>query len=76
MREDPVRKGLLYPDTEKGIVVSFDDGAHSQPLQQNLPMTSVRDIDVRGNDLVMTARGRSFWLIGAPPRCGSWMVCT
>jgi ligand-binding sensor domain-containing protein len=53
VREDPVRKGLLYAGTEKGVFVSFDDGAHWQLLQQNLPMTSVRDIDVHGDDLVI-----------------------
>ena len=52
VREDPVRKGLLYAGTEKGVYVSFDDGDHWQPLQLNLPVTSVRDIDVHGDDLV------------------------
>jgi photosystem II stability/assembly factor-like uncharacterized protein len=63
MREDPVRKGLLYAGTERGMFVSFDDGAHWQSLQQNLPMTSVRDIDVHGNDLVIATHGRGFWIM-------------
>ena len=63
VREDPVRKGLLYAGTEKGMFASFDDGAHWQPLQQNLPMTSVRDIDVHGNDLVIATHGRGFWIM-------------
>jgi photosystem II stability/assembly factor-like uncharacterized protein len=63
VREDPVRKGLLYAGTEKGIYVSFDDGARWQSLQQNLPMTSVRDIDVHGNDLVIATHGRGFWIL-------------
>ncbi|MDE2133677.1 MAG: hypothetical protein KGJ49_03665 [Alphaproteobacteria bacterium] len=63
VREDPVRKGLLYAGTEKGIVVSFDDGARWQSLQQNLPMTSVRDIDVHGDDLVIATHGRGFWIM-------------
>jgi len=63
VREDPVRKGLLYAGTEKGVYVSFDDGAHWQSLQQDLPMTSVRDIDVHGNDLVIATHGRGFWIM-------------
>ncbi|HEX7420392.1 MAG TPA: hypothetical protein VF505_10930, partial [Thermoanaerobaculia bacterium] len=53
VREDPVRKGLLYAGTERGMYVSFDDGDHWQPLQMNLPVTSIRDIDVHGNDVVI-----------------------
>ena len=63
VREDPVRKGLLYAGTEQGMYVSFDDGARWQSLQQNLPMTSVRDIDVHGNDLVIATHGRGFWIM-------------
>lgn len=63
VREDPAKRGQLYAGTEKGIYVSFDDGAHWQPLQQNLPMTSVRDIDVHGSDLVIATHGRGFWIM-------------
>jgi len=63
VREDPVAKGLLYVGTERGMFVSFDDGAHWQSLQQNLPMTSVRDIDVHGEDLVIATHGRGFWIM-------------
>ena len=63
VREDPVRKGLLYAGTETGIYVSFDDGDHWQPLQLNLPVASVRDIDVHGDDLVVATHGRSFWVL-------------
>jgi photosystem II stability/assembly factor-like uncharacterized protein len=63
VREDAVRKGLLYAGTERGIYVSFDDGEQWQPLQQNLPVTSVRDIDVHGNDLAIATHGRSFWIM-------------
>jgi photosystem II stability/assembly factor-like uncharacterized protein len=63
VREDPVRKGLLYAGTEKGVAVSFDDGDHWQSLQMNLPVTSVRDIDVHGNDLVIATHGRAFWIL-------------
>jgi len=63
VREDPIRKGLLYAGTERGVSVSFDDGDHWQSLQLNLPATSVRDLDVHGNDLVIATHGRAFWVI-------------
>jgi hypothetical protein len=63
VREDAVRKGLLYTGTEKGVYVSFDDGDHWQPLQLNLPVTSVRDIDVHGDDVVIATHGRAFWIL-------------
>jgi photosystem II stability/assembly factor-like uncharacterized protein len=63
VREDPVRRGLLYAGTEKGVYVSFDDGDHWQPLQANLPVTSVRDLDVHGDDLVIATHGRAFWVL-------------
>ncbi len=63
VREDPVTRGLLYAGTERGMFVSFDNGAHWQSLQQNLPMTSVRDIDVHGDDLVIATHGRGFWIM-------------
>ena len=63
VREDRARKGMLYAGTEKGMYVSFDDGDHWQPLQMNLPVTSVRDIDVHGNDVVIATHGRAFWIL-------------
>ena len=63
IREDPVRRGLLYAGTEIGVYVSFDDGARWEPLQINLPRVSVRDLRVHGNDLVAATHGRSFWAI-------------
>src|SRR6185295_14271918 len=63
VREDPVRRGLLYAGTEKGVYVSFDDGDHWQPLQLNLPVSSVRDIDVHGDDVVIATHGRAFWIL-------------
>ncbi|MGH7023251.1 MAG: WD40/YVTN/BNR-like repeat-containing protein [Caulobacteraceae bacterium] len=63
VREDPARRGLLYAGTERGMFVSFDDGADWQPLQQNLPMTSVRDLVVHGDDLVIATHGRGFWIM-------------
>ena len=63
VREDPRQKGLLYAATELGMYVSFDDGAHWQTLQANLPRTSVRDIDVHGDDVVIATHGRGFWIM-------------
>ncbi|HET9794920.1 MAG TPA: hypothetical protein VFS34_10695, partial [Thermoanaerobaculia bacterium] len=63
VREDPVRRGLLYAGTETGIFVSFDAGDRWQPLQLNLPACSVRDIDVHGADVVIGTHGRSFWIL-------------
>jgi photosystem II stability/assembly factor-like uncharacterized protein len=63
VREDPVHHGLLYCGTERGVYVSFDDGGHWQALQQNLPRTSVRDLQVHGDDLVIATHGRGFWIM-------------
>ncbi len=63
VREDPVRKGLLFAGTDLGIYLSFDDGAHWQPLQLNLPVTPIHDLLVHQNDLVVATHGRSFWIL-------------
>ena len=63
VRADPVRRGLLFAATERGVAVSFDDGDMWQPLQANLPATSVRDLVVHGNDLVVATHGRSFYVM-------------
>jgi len=63
VREDPVDPGLLYAGTEYGVFVSFDDGANWQSLQQNLPVSSVRDIKIHDNDLVLATHGRSIWIM-------------
>jgi photosystem II stability/assembly factor-like uncharacterized protein len=63
LREDPVRKGLLYAGTENAAYVSFDDGDHWSSLQLNMPTTSVRDLVVHGDDLVAATYGRAFWIL-------------
>ncbi len=63
VREDPARRGLLYAGGEFGVYVSFDDGEHWQSLQLNLPVTPVRDMVVKENDLVLATHGRSFWIL-------------
>ncbi len=63
IREDTEVKGLLYAGTELGIYVSFNDGDQWQPLQLNLPVTSVRDITIHQDDLIIATHGRSFWIL-------------
>src|SRR5213075_784409 len=63
VREDPKRKGLLYAGTELGVFVSFDDGAHWQPLQLNLPVSPIHDLVVKDDDMVVATHGRSFWVL-------------
>ena len=63
VREDPKVAGLLYACTEKGVYVSLNDGDDWQPLQLNLPTTSVRDLVIHGDDLVIATFGRSFWVL-------------
>ena len=65
VREDPVRRGLLYLGTENGVYVTFDDGEHWQPLQNNLPHAPVYWLTVQEqfNDLVIATYGRGFWIL-------------
>jgi photosystem II stability/assembly factor-like uncharacterized protein len=63
VREDPVRKGLLFAGTETAVWVSFDDGDDWQSLQLNLPHTSMRDLWINENDLIVATHGRSFWIL-------------
>jgi len=63
VRGDPETKGLLFAGTALGLVVSFDDGDHWQSLQLNLPATSVEDMVIHNNDLVIATHGRSFWIL-------------
>jgi len=62
-REDPKKKGLLYAGTERGVFVSFDDGARWRSLQINLPITPVHDLVIKNDDLVLATHGRSFWIL-------------
>jgi photosystem II stability/assembly factor-like uncharacterized protein len=63
IREDHVRKGLLFAGTETSIWVSFDDGDHWQSMQTNLPATSMRDLVIHEDDIVVGTHGRSFWIL-------------
>jgi photosystem II stability/assembly factor-like uncharacterized protein len=63
VRADPVQPGLLFAATERAVWTSFDDGASWQPLQYNLPHTSMRDLLVHEDDLIVATHGRSFWVL-------------
>lgn len=63
IRADPGKQGLLYAGTEWGMYISFDDGASWQPFQLNLPITAIRDLHIRDNNLIAATHGRSFWMI-------------
>ena len=63
VREDPARKGLLFAGSETSVYVSFNDGNSWQPLQLNLPHTSMRDLAIHGDDLIVATHGRSFWIL-------------
>ncbi|MGB3143080.1 MAG: glycosyl hydrolase, partial [Maribacter sp.] len=63
IRTDHVKEGLLYAGTEWGMYISFDDGKSWSPFQLNLPITAIRDLQVRDNDLIVATHGRSFWII-------------
>ncbi|HXS96190.1 MAG TPA: hypothetical protein VN736_16415 [Candidatus Limnocylindrales bacterium] len=63
VREDPVRKGLLYAGTEAAVYVSFNDGDDWRPLRLNMPATSIRDLVVHDDDLVVGTHGRGFWIL-------------
>ena len=63
VREDPVRKGLLFAGSERAVYVSFDDGENWQNLRLNMPATSIRDLVIKDDDIVVGTHGRSFWIL-------------
>jgi len=63
IREDPVRKGLLYAGTETGVYVSFNDGENWQPIQLNMPVVPITDLTIKNNDLIAATQGRAFWVL-------------
>ncbi|MCF8342217.1 MAG: hypothetical protein K9I82_14680 [Chitinophagaceae bacterium] len=63
VREDPYRKGMLYAGSERAVYVSLDEGEHWQSLRLNMPATSIRDLVIKENDLVVGTHGRSFWIL-------------
>jgi len=63
VREDPVRRGLLFAGTERATYFSLDDGDQWQPLRLNMPATSIRDLVIHDDDIVVGTHGRSFWIL-------------
>jgi photosystem II stability/assembly factor-like uncharacterized protein len=63
VREDPTRKGLLFAGTEQEVYFSIDDGERWQSLRLNMPATSIRDLVIKDDDLVVGTHGRSFWIL-------------
>ncbi len=74
VREDPKRKGLLFAGTEKHVYVSFDDGEQWTSLQLNLPSTSMRDLEIKGDDLIVATHGRGFWILDNISPLRQWKV--
>jgi photosystem II stability/assembly factor-like uncharacterized protein len=63
VREDPMRKGLLFAGTEQAVFMSFNDGDDWHPLRLNMPATSIRDLVIHEDDIVVGTHGRSFWIL-------------
>jgi photosystem II stability/assembly factor-like uncharacterized protein len=63
VREDPQQRGLLFAGSETAVFVSFDNGDHWQSLRLNMPATSIRDLVVHNDDIVVGTHGRSFWIL-------------
>ena len=62
VREDKVKKGVLYAGTERGIYLSLNGGNNWTKWQRNLPIVPITDLKVHNNDLVVATQGRSFWI--------------
>ena len=82
VREDPQRRGLLFAATENAVWVSFDAGEHWESLQLNLPHTSMRDLWIHDDDLIVATHGRSLWILDditrlrqLPPRAAARRRC-
>jgi photosystem II stability/assembly factor-like uncharacterized protein len=76
VREDPVRKGLLFASTERGVWVSIDDGGHWQSLRLNLPIVPVHDLATKDGDLIAATHGRSFWILDDISPLRQWHTTT
>jgi hypothetical protein len=63
VREDPKTKGLIFAGTERETYVSFDDGDHWQSLRLNMPASSIRDLIIHEDDLIVATHGRGFWIL-------------
>jgi photosystem II stability/assembly factor-like uncharacterized protein len=63
VKEDHVRKGLLFAGSETQVYFSIDDGDHWQTLRLNMPAISIRDLVIKDDDLVVGTHGRGFWIL-------------
>ncbi|MBX7118074.1 MAG: glycosyl hydrolase [Gemmatimonadaceae bacterium] len=72
IREDPVRRGLLYAGTETQAWFSLDDGDHWHPLRLNMPAISIRDLIVKDADLAVATHGRGFWILDDVSALRQW----
>jgi photosystem II stability/assembly factor-like uncharacterized protein len=63
IKEDPNKQGLLFAGSERAVYVSLNDGENWQPLRLNMPATSIRDLVIKDDDLVIGTHGRSFWIL-------------
>ncbi len=63
VKEDPITKGLLFAGSERFVSISFNDGTSWQSLKQNMPATSIRDLVIKDDDIVVGTHGRSFWIL-------------
>jgi photosystem II stability/assembly factor-like uncharacterized protein len=63
IREDPIKRGLLFAGTEQRVYFSRDDGANWDPLDLNMPATAIRDLVIKDNDVIVATHGRSFWIL-------------
>ncbi|MGH3421556.1 MAG: WD40/YVTN/BNR-like repeat-containing protein, partial [Streptosporangiaceae bacterium] len=63
LRQDPEDKNLLFAGTERQVWVSFNDGDQWHSLRMNMPATSIRDLEIKGDDLIAGTHGRGFWIL-------------
>ena len=63
VKEDPLKKGLLFAGTERAVFVSFNDGDDWQSLQLNLPPCSMRDLAIKDDDVIVGTHGRGIWIL-------------
>ncbi len=63
LQADPIREGLLFAGTERGLYISYDNGEHWHAWQLNLPIVPITDMTIKENDLIIATQGRGFWII-------------
>lgn len=63
LRADPQREGLLFAGTERGAYYSLNNGGDWSPIQLNLPIVPVTDMQIKDGDLIAATQGRGFWIM-------------